>query len=192
MRTVHDCKYDTDAKHEASHPWGLLKRPRAYPAFWPRGVWHRCYSIHRGKPVQVDDDQLDEHTVQSCRNHEPYSIANVLDSPAAAITVLRFLAMSGDAEYLKATVGAALAQGVAECVCAGPDDPVAFLGNWLKAHVQNSSIKQQVSEENALIAAEAEQAAHSRALIEESERAIAAQRTSVVEKVGSVPRAQPA
>lgn len=91
--------------------------------------------------------------------------------------------MSGDTEYLQATVGAALAKGVAECVCAGPDDPVAFLGNWLKAYVQNASIKQQVLEENAKIAAESERHASSLAAIEELRKEHVAQRNSVVQKV---------
>eukprot|EP00892_Ulva_mutabilis_P003140 jgi/Ulvmu1/12827/UM098_0008.1 len=95
--------------------------------------------------------------------------------------------MSGDADYLKATVGAALAQGVAECVCACPDDPVAFLGNWLKAHVQNASIKQQVCEEDARIAAEAEVAAKTQAMNEEAQKAAIARRESVVLKVQDCP-----
>lgn len=91
--------------------------------------------------------------------------------------------MSSDAEYLQATVGAALAKGVAECVCAGPDDPVAFLGNWLKAHVQNASIKQQVCEETARNESKFRQLAEESALEDASRKYLSTQRELVVQQV---------
>lgn len=91
--------------------------------------------------------------------------------------------MAGDAEYLQATVGAALAKGVAECVCAGPDDPVAFLGNWLKAHVQNATIKHQVCNETANTEAEAQRCADIAALHAESKKAQLTQRESLIKQV---------
>lgn len=36
-----------------------------------------------------------------------------------------------DTDYLKDTVGEALARGVAATIAAGTPDPVDFLGNWL-------------------------------------------------------------
>lgn len=91
--------------------------------------------------------------------------------------------MAGDTQYLQATVGAALAKGVAECVCASPDDPIAFLGNWLKAHVQNASIKHKVCEETAKFEAEAQRCAKIVALQEESKKAQLAQRDAVIQQV---------
>eukprot|EP00958_Prasinococcus_capsulatus_P004883 scaffold451_cov365-Prasinococcus_capsulatus_cf.AAC.14 len=41
-----------------------------------------------------------------------------------------------DAEYLRNTVGDALAQGCAAAVQARPSDPVAFLSKWLHQHVR--------------------------------------------------------
>jgi hypothetical protein len=50
---------------------------------------------------------------------------------------------SSDVAYLKGTVGAVLAKGVAETLAASPADPVQFLGEWLHRHVSNISIEMQ-------------------------------------------------
>jgi hypothetical protein len=39
--------------------------------------------------------------------------------------------MDANAEYLRETVGAVLAKGVAATTLAAPADPVEFLANWL-------------------------------------------------------------
>lgn len=91
--------------------------------------------------------------------------------------------MSGDAQYLQATVGPALAKGVAECVYVGPDDPVAFLGNWLKAHVQNASIKQTVANESAKIEAQANAQAKELELRQKTAKAERDQRELAVQQV---------
>ena len=57
--------------------------------------------------------------------------------------------MSADAEYLVATVGPVLSQGVAECLIADPEDYVAFVGQWLKQYVKNTSVTEQVRQEKA-------------------------------------------
>eukprot|EP00884_Botryococcus_braunii_P010058 jgi/Botrbrau1/19053/Bobra.0100s0077.1 len=46
-----------------------------------------------------------------------------------------------DAEYLKATVGDALAKGIAAVAVAQPVDPVAFLGDWLIKNVKDKEIE---------------------------------------------------
>jgi Dpy-30 motif len=57
--------------------------------------------------------------------------------------------MNADAEYLVSTVGPVLSQGVADCLIADPDDPVAYVGQWLKQYVKNTSATDQVRQEKA-------------------------------------------
>lgn len=49
-----------------------------------------------------------------------------------------------DAEYLKNTVGSALAKGLAAVTNARPADPVEFLGMWLLKYVENQGVEVQV------------------------------------------------
>lgn len=42
-----------------------------------------------------------------------------------------------DAEYLKTTVGSALAEGLAEVCAVGPADPIEYLAKWLYQHREN-------------------------------------------------------
>lgn len=57
--------------------------------------------------------------------------------------------MSADAEYLVSTVGPVLSKSVAECLIADPEDPVAFVGQWLKQYVKNVGLIDQVRQEQA-------------------------------------------
>lgn len=66
--------------------------------------------------------------------------------------------MNADAEYLITTVGPVLSQGIAECLIADPDDPVAFVGQWLKQYVKNTSVTEQVRQEKAKDEANAQKA----------------------------------
>ena len=50
-----------------------------------------------------------------------------------------------DAEYLKETVGIALAQGIAETSISKPDDPIEFLGLWLIKYVENKKREAKVT-----------------------------------------------
>ena len=42
-----------------------------------------------------------------------------------------------EAKYVTDSVGAALAQGLAEVAAVKPPDPIEYLGNWLKKHRGN-------------------------------------------------------
>jgi hypothetical protein len=66
--------------------------------------------------------------------------------------------MNVDAEYLVSTVGPVLAQGVADCLIADPDDPVAYVGEWLKQYVKNTSVTDEVRQEKAKDEANAQRA----------------------------------
>ena len=46
-----------------------------------------------------------------------------------------------EADYLRDTVGEALAKGCLKTALAGPSDPVEYLGTWLLKFVENAKIK---------------------------------------------------
>lgn len=57
-----------------------------------------------------------------------------------------------DAAYLRATVGDALARGVAAAAAAQPADPVDFLARWLLRRVAALEAEARRAEERALVA----------------------------------------
>ena len=57
-----------------------------------------------------------------------------------------------DAAYLRATVGDALARGVAAAAAAQPADPVDFLARWLLRRVAALEAEARRGEERALVA----------------------------------------
>lgn len=49
-----------------------------------------------------------------------------------------------DAQYLKESVGPALAKGLAATSLARPQDPIEYLANWLIKYVENDTRDKQV------------------------------------------------
>jgi Dpy-30 motif len=91
--------------------------------------------------------------------------------------------MAAHAEFLRDTVGPILSQGIAECLVADPDDPVAFIGLWLQQYVRNACIGDKVRQEQAK-KDEVEQKVTAAAAEEESTRqALVAHMKAVVQQV---------
>jgi len=90
--------------------------------------------------------------------------------------------MSLDADYLKASVGTVLAQGIAETVAEQPDDPVGFLAQFLLKSVSDEKAEKELTVAKAADAkVTAEKAAAAKAAAEKAADTEAA-KTMQVEK----------
>ena len=95
-----------------------------------------------------------------------------------------------DAEYIKTTVGAVLAKGVAETLASSPEDPVQYLGQWLHRHVSNVKFEETVARKAAEQAAADEAAKQDLIAAVTAKQAIQDAKEAAIKQVCCVPPTQ--
>ena len=88
-----------------------------------------------------------------------------------------------EAGYLKDTVGAVLAKGLAETLASNPEDPVQYLGQWLHRHVGNVKVKEALDKKLADQVAAEETAKHDLIAAQHAQQAIDDAKQAAIEQV---------
>ncbi|QDZ23819.1 hypothetical protein HOP50_11g63590 [Chloropicon primus] len=91
-----------------------------------------------------------------------------------------------EADYLRETVGEALAKGCLKTALAAPSDPVEYLGTWLLKFVENAKIKDKFGKDKAKAAERRKGEAQERAKVEEDARKEKEKKDKAVEEVQKV------
>ena len=91
-----------------------------------------------------------------------------------------------EADFLKSTVGAVLAKGVADTLASNPEDPVQYLGQWLHRYVGNVKVKEALDKKLSDQAAAEEVAKKDLIAAQHAEQAILDAKKAAVEQVHTI------